>query len=66
MLDNIPRVADITEEECSSSALELPPLLFDILNNNSVAALFQPIIDFNKQSIFGYESSPYESCRTAA
>jgi EAL domain-containing protein (putative c-di-GMP-specific phosphodiesterase class I) len=31
-------------------------LFYDILNNDKVTPLFQPIVDFNRQTIYGYES----------
>jgi diguanylate cyclase (GGDEF)-like protein len=56
MGDNLARSLSLLADESALSSAELTPLFLDILQNNSVNALFQPIIDFNKQSIFGYES----------
>lgn len=55
MNDNTVRVLSTSDEQVQN-ATELRRLFLDILNNNSVSALFQPIIDFNRQTIFGYES----------
>jgi diguanylate cyclase (GGDEF)-like protein len=55
MGDNIVRLPG-TADEYSQDALEIRNLFLDILHNNTVTALFQPIIDFNRQTIFGYES----------
>jgi diguanylate cyclase (GGDEF)-like protein len=55
MLDNIIRLPSAATEY-SEDALEIRNFFFDILHNKTVTALFQPIIDFNRQSIYGYES----------
>ncbi len=55
MGDNIVRLLNLAVDD-SVSSLEFGSLFLDILSHNSVTALFQPIVDFNKQTIFGYES----------
>ncbi|MGB4246400.1 MAG: bifunctional diguanylate cyclase/phosphodiesterase [Pseudohongiellaceae bacterium] len=55
MGDNAVRLLHSVDEQTQSSH-EIRLLFLDILHNNTVTALFQPIIDFNRQTIFGYES----------
>ncbi|MDP1932345.1 MAG: EAL domain-containing protein [Gammaproteobacteria bacterium] len=56
MGDNIVRLPHAAADEYIQSSLDIKQLFLDILHNNTVTALFQPIIDFNRQTIFGYES----------
>lgn len=56
MGDNLVRLRNLLPDDNILPSAELTSLFLDILQSNSVTALFQPIIDFNKQSIFGYES----------
>lgn len=56
MGNNLVRLRNLLHEDNILPSTELTSLFLDILHSNSVTALFQPIIDFSKQSIFGYES----------
>lgn len=56
MGDNLIRLRNLLPDDDILPSAELTSLFLNILQNNTVTALFQPIVDFNKQSILGYES----------
>ncbi|MDO8273603.1 MAG: hypothetical protein Q7U82_17040, partial [Gammaproteobacteria bacterium] len=56
MGDNLIRLRNLLPDDDILPSAELTSLFLNILHNNTVTALFQPIVDFNKQSILGYES----------
>lgn len=53
---NIVRLFQSSADESDNVAFEISQELDSILRNNSLSALFQPIVDFQKHSILGYES----------
>ncbi len=56
MSENILRLKTPDRDESSESSRELRGHFFEILQHSRVSALYQPIVDFKKQNIFGYES----------
>ena len=56
MSNNTVRLFHSVFEEKDSSTSELSEELASILSTNALSALFQPIVDFQSQSIMGYES----------
>lgn len=56
MNDNIVPLKPLHREESGAGAVELRSQFFDILRHGRVSVLYQPIVDFKRQNIFGYES----------
>jgi len=56
MSEKILRLRTSDWEESSESSRELRVHFFEILQQSRVSALYQPIVDFKRQNIFGYES----------
>jgi len=56
MSDNVLRLRTADREESSDYSEELRLNFFEILQQARVSALYQPIVDFKRQSILGYES----------
>jgi len=56
MSENILRLRPSDRMAPADYSEELRLNFFEILENSRVSALYQPIVDFKRQSIFGYES----------
>lgn len=56
MSDNIVQLKSLFRDEPGACTAELRSHFLDILRHKRVSALYQPIVDFKRQSIFGYES----------
>lgn len=56
MGDNIVRLFQLSNEDNHVASQDISEELVSILNNKALSVLFQPIVDFQSQSILGYES----------
>lgn len=56
MNENVLRLRQADRDECGDYSEELRLHFFEILQHSRVSALFQPIVDIKRQTIFGYES----------
>ncbi|MDX1491772.1 MAG: bifunctional diguanylate cyclase/phosphodiesterase [Pseudohongiellaceae bacterium] len=56
MSDNTARLILDSETDFSSTASDIKQHFEDVITFNSLLAIFQPIVEFNTQLIFGYES----------
>ncbi len=56
MSDNIVHLKAPARETSGAGPDDLRSHFFDILRHNRLSTLYQPIVDFQRQNIFGYES----------
>lgn len=56
MSENILRLRTVDREDTCDYSDELRLHFFEILQHARVSALYQPIVDFKRQTVFGYES----------